>query len=125
MRFNTTSELSLGGEKAGAVEGEAAAGAAAAGGVALEAPPCDKAEPLNRTRDARTRAPDRGVRREAKLKIVLLDVGVRRSLPQSRREARSVSHSSIGESQGVQQLINSAIFLLPVPPKIDIKFSKC
>jgi hypothetical protein len=82
MRFNTTSELSLGGEKAGAVEGDAAAGAAAgAGGVALEAAPCDKAEPVNRSRDARTRAVDRGVRREAKLKIMLLDVGVSRSVP--------------------------------------------
>jgi hypothetical protein len=98
MRFNTTSELSLGGEKAGAVEGDAAGAAAA--GVALEAPPCDKAEPLNRSRDVRTRAADRGIRREAKLKIVLLDVGVRRSVPQSRREARSFSHSSTGARPG-------------------------
>src|ERR1700733_2177204 len=75
MRFSTTSELSLGGEKAGAVEGVGAEGVAA-GGVALEAAPCAKALPVNRSRDARTRIVDRGVRREAKLKMELLDVGM-------------------------------------------------
>src|SRR5260370_27993166 len=65
MRFSTTSELSLGGEKAGAADGAAAVGAAAAGGVALEAAPCARAEPVNRSRDAQTRTVDRGVRRDA------------------------------------------------------------
>jgi hypothetical protein len=75
MRFSTTSELSLGGEKAGAADGAGAVGAAAAGGVALEAAPCARAEPVKRSRDAQTRTVDRGIRRETTLKMRLLDVG--------------------------------------------------
>jgi hypothetical protein len=70
MRFNTTSELSFGGENDGAVVVEGAV----AGDVALGAAgSCAKAEPVNRSRAVRTRTVDRGVRREAKLKMELLD----------------------------------------------------
>jgi hypothetical protein len=72
MRFSTTSELSFGGEKLGAVEVAGAEGAAA-GGAGLGAGSCATAEPVKKTRDARTRTVDRGVRREAKLKMRLLD----------------------------------------------------
>jgi hypothetical protein len=73
MRFSTTSELSLGGEKLGAAEAADAEGAAAAGGVGLGAAgSCVRAEPGKRRKDARTRTVDRGVRREAKLKMGLL-----------------------------------------------------
>jgi hypothetical protein len=80
MRFSTTSELSFGGEKVGAVEGAVAEGAAAEG-AGLGAGSCAGAKLVNRSRDARTRTVDRGVRREAKLKIKLLFVGASRSVP--------------------------------------------
>src|ERR1700731_309562 len=70
IRFSTTSELSFGGEKVGAVE------VAAAEGAGLGAGSCARAELVNRNRGARTRTVDRRVRREAKLKMGLLDVGV-------------------------------------------------
>jgi len=82
MRFRTTSELSLGGEKLGVVAGAAAtAEGAAADGAGLGADSCAKTEPLKRSSGARTRTVDRGVRPEAKLKMELLDVGVSRSVP--------------------------------------------
>jgi hypothetical protein len=72
MRFSTTSELSFGGEKAGAAEVAAADGAAAEG-AGLGAGSCARAELVDRTRAARTRTADREMRREAKLKMGLLD----------------------------------------------------
>jgi hypothetical protein len=81
MRFSTTSELSFGGEKVGAVEG-AVVEVAAAGGAGLGAAgSCAGAELVSRSRGATTRTADRGVRREAKLKIRLLFVDVSRSVP--------------------------------------------
>jgi hypothetical protein len=71
--------LSFGGEKVGAVEVAAAEGAAAEG-AGLGAGSCARAELVNRNRGARTRTVDRRVRREAKLKMGLLDVGVSRSV---------------------------------------------
>jgi len=74
--------LSFGGEKVGAVEvvGAAEEGAAAEG-AGLGAGSCARAESVNRSSGARTRTVDRVVRREAKLKMGLLDVGVSRSVP--------------------------------------------
>src|ERR1700731_3287508 len=61
IRFSTTSELSFGGEKVGAVEVAAAEGAAAEG-AGLGAGSCARAELVNRNRGARTRTVDRRVR---------------------------------------------------------------
>ena len=55
--------------------------AAAEGVAGLGAGSCAGAELVNRSKGARTRTVDRGIRREAKLKMGLLGVGVSRSVP--------------------------------------------
>jgi hypothetical protein len=102
MRFSTTSELS-GGERAGDAAGTAAVGVAAAG-VALEAAPCANEEPVNRNSDAQTRTVDKKVRREAELKMGLLDVGVSRSVPEFCREARDFKLTVISRTSRTESL---------------------